>query len=138
MKYLTRSEAETKRRQAIGFLRRIGNDNAADDFQAMDAAEYAEHRGAQLLQNPTRSAYHMPRQTGPTKVELADRLEEITDLAEEALDPELTREDLVVKIKELADVASGETEEEEEAGDEEEREDEDEGEEEEGGGDGAE
>lgn len=126
MKYLTRSEAETKRQQAIAFLRRIGNDDAADSFEAMDAAEYAEHRGAQLLQNPTRRASPMPRQTGPTKAELADRLEEITDLAEEALDPELTREDLVVKIKELADVASGEAEDQEEAEDEEEDEDDEE------------
>lgn len=40
-------------------------------------------------------------------------MSEIADLAEEALDPELTREELVAKIKELADLASGETEEEE-------------------------
>src|SRR4051794_20523493 len=115
MRYLTRSEADAKRRQAIAFLRRIGNNDAADTFEGMSAAEYAEHRGVQLLENPRRSAYRMPRQTGPTKAELADRLEEITDLAEEALDPELTREDLVAKLKELADVASGEAEEEEEA-----------------------
>ena len=113
MKYLSRSEAETKRQQAIAFLRRIGKDDAAADFEAMDAAEYAGHRGAQLLENPRRRVYAMPRQTGPTKAALADRLEEVTDLAEEALDPELSREELVAKIKELADVASGEAEEEE-------------------------
>ena len=56
MKYLTRSEAETKRQQGIALLRRVGNDDAADNFEGMDAAEYAEHRGAQLLQNPKRRA----------------------------------------------------------------------------------
>ena len=45
---------------------------------------------------------------GPTKADLTDKLQQIEDLAKEALDPELTREELVVKLKEIADVASGE------------------------------
>ncbi len=49
---MTEGEAETKRQQAIEFLRRIGNDDDADRFEAMDAAEYAEHKGAELLENP--------------------------------------------------------------------------------------
>jgi hypothetical protein len=56
----------------------------------------------------------MARSVNPTAGELSETLSEIADLAEEALDPELTREELVAKIKELADLASGETEEEEE------------------------
>jgi hypothetical protein len=53
----------------------------------------------------------MTRETGPTKADLSDTLEQIADLAEEALDPELSREEVVGKVKELADLASGEAEE---------------------------
>jgi hypothetical protein len=47
-------------------------------------------------------------------------LDQLTDGLEEALDPELTREELVSRIKGLSDIASGETgeEEDEEDGDE--------------------
>jgi len=108
-KLLTLSEAETKRRQAVEYLRRIGKDDDAARFDEMDAAEYAAHKGAELVQNPHRRRMSMA-QTGPTKGELADTLDEIGELAEDALDPELTREELVVKLKEIADVATGEDE----------------------------
>jgi hypothetical protein len=49
----------------------------------------------------------MPRESGPTKAELSGTLSDIADLAEEALDPELSREEVVAKVKELADLASG-------------------------------
>jgi hypothetical protein len=105
------SEAESKRRKAVEFLRRIGKDEDADRFEAMTPEEYAEHKGAELLQNPKGiRRKDMARETGPTKAELSDLLDEISDLAEEALDPELTREELVAKVKELADVASGDVE----------------------------
>jgi hypothetical protein len=60
----------------------------------------------------------MPRQTqqqtGPSRADLSDTLDSIADLAKEALDPELTREEVVQKVKEIADLASGETDEEDE------------------------
>ena len=132
MKYLSRSEAETKRQKAIDFLRRIGKDDDASRFQAMSPEEYASHKGAQLLANPLRRRTEMARDMGPTKGELADTLEHVVDLAEEALDPELTREELVAKVKELANVAAGESEEEE--GEDEEAEDVDADEEDDDGG----
>ena len=55
----------------------------------------------------------MAGETGPTKAELADRIDDIEDLLEEVLDPELTREELVSKVKEIQTVASGEAEEDE-------------------------
>ena len=51
---------------------------------------------------------------GPTKAELSGTLDQIADLAEEALDPELSREELVSKVKELADLASGNAEDDQE------------------------
>jgi hypothetical protein len=52
MKLITEGEAETKRLKAVDFLRRIGKDDDADRFEATDAEESAEHKGAQLLDNP--------------------------------------------------------------------------------------
>ncbi|HXJ93081.1 MAG TPA: hypothetical protein VMT20_09390 [Terriglobia bacterium] len=43
--------------------------------------------------------------------DLQDRVDSISDLVDEALDPELSREELVAKVKEISDVASGEEEE---------------------------
>jgi hypothetical protein len=56
----------------------------------------------------------MAQAMNPTAGEHSERLSEIADRAQETLDPELTREDLMAKIKELADLASGEPEEAEE------------------------
>ena len=44
----------------------------------------------------------------PTKQELSDTLDRISELADDALDPELTREELVAKVKEIADMTDGE------------------------------
>jgi len=43
---------------------------------------------------------------------MSDTLDQIADLAEEALDPELSREEVVAKVKQLADLAAGEDEDE--------------------------
>jgi hypothetical protein len=71
-----------------------------------------------MRHNANRRQTTMARETGPTKAELSDTLEQIVDLAEEALDPELSREELVSKVKELADLATGEGEESGEGGEE--------------------
>jgi hypothetical protein len=42
--------------------------------------------------------------------DLEETVQQVSDLAEEGLDPELSREEVVGKLKEIADVASGEAE----------------------------
>jgi len=106
-RFMSESEAETKRQRAIEFLDRIGGD--ADKFRDMDAAEYAASKGAELLQNPSMRIFTM------TKSELAETLDQLADGLEEALDPELSREELIAKVKDLADIATGESDDEEEA-----------------------
>jgi hypothetical protein len=54
----------------------------------------------------------------PTKSILSRTLDRIEEIAEEALDPELSREDLVRSLKEIAELASGEDETDEEGDDE--------------------
>jgi hypothetical protein len=79
----------------------------------MSLEDYAAHRHSELMANPLRRYHIMAQEAGPTKAELADRIDDIEDLLEEALDPELTREELVSKVKEIQTVASGEAEEDE-------------------------
>ena len=105
---MTEGEAETKRQKAVEFLERIGGD--AEKFRDMDAAEYAASRGAELLQNPRNRRMTM---NGTTKTELESTLDELAEGLDQALDPSLSREELVDRVKELAVLASGEEEEEE-------------------------
>ena len=72
----------------------------------MDAAEYAQYRSVELRDNPHTRLINM------TKSEMAETLDQLADGLDEALDPELSREELVAKVKELSDIASGEEEEE--------------------------
>jgi hypothetical protein len=97
---MSASEAETKRLQAIEFLGRVGGD--ADKFESMTTAEYAQSRGAELLPNPPKRKITM------TKIEMARALDEIEDGLAEALDPILSREELVGKLQELQELVSGE------------------------------
>ena len=91
-------------------MERIGGD--VDKFEDMSTAEYAESKGAQLL-NPAH------RRRIVTKSELDGLVDELAEGLEEALDPELTREELVIKVKELANLASGEETDESDSDDEE-------------------
>lgn len=103
-KFMSQSEAENKRLKAVEFLERIGGD--ADKFRDMDAAEYAASKGAELLPNPSTR-----RITIMTKSEMAETLDQIEDGLAEALDPILSREQLVAKVQELQDLVSGDADE---------------------------
>jgi predicted RNase H-like nuclease (RuvC/YqgF family) len=83
MKFMTPSEAETKRQQAVAFLHRIGNDDLAEEFEAMDARDYAEHKGAALIENPKGRNTRMARKTiddyKDENAELKDQVSELDD-----------------------------------------------------------
>jgi hypothetical protein len=101
MKYMSEGEAETKRQKAITFLHNIGNDDAAAEFEHMTPAEYAEPKGAQLMQNPTRRT-SMPKTK--SKAELEDELSDAQDYIAE----------LEGKLNDIVGIASDEPEEDEE------------------------
>jgi hypothetical protein len=109
VKLLTRSEAETKRRKAVTFLRRIGKDDEADQFDRMDASEYAAHKGAKLLENPLRRRTSVRGRRVKTKTELAAELDEANDYIEQ----------LESRLDGIVGIASGEEEEEDEPDEEE-------------------
>lgn len=106
-KYMTKSEAATAKDKAARLMESTGQSDRADEFRSMSVAEYAEHRGATLMDNPRTRRGFMAR-----KDELEDQIETIEDLVEEALDPELSREELVAKVKEIKDTIEGEEEDE--------------------------
>lgn len=108
MKMMTPNEAETKREKAVEFLNRIGKHDAADQFAAMDARQYAEHKGATLIANPQWRQANMPRTK--SKAELQAELDEARDYIE----------DLEGKLDDIAGLASGEDDEDEEEEDEDE------------------
>jgi len=60
----------------------------------------------------------MANGVSPTKAELTDILDEVADLLDDALDAELTREEVIAKVKEAYDLVAGETEDEDEEEDE--------------------
>ncbi|MEO8027572.1 MAG: hypothetical protein ABI823_13915 [Bryobacteraceae bacterium] len=80
MKLLTLSEAESKRRKAVEFLHRIGDDDRAEEFEAMSPEEYAEHKGVEIVANPQRSQ-RMAR--GKTVAQLTAELDEANDQIDE-------------------------------------------------------
>ncbi len=54
---------------------------------------------------------------GPTKAELESMLDEVSAVLDDALDPELTREEVIAKIKEAQATISGDDEEDEDGDD---------------------
>ena len=81
-KTLTTSEAETKRLKAVEFLRRIGQDANADDFEAMSTEAYAEHKGVELIDNRGKKRItNMP--SNKSKANLEAELDEAQDYIEQ-------------------------------------------------------
>ena len=101
VKSMTRSEAEAKGQKAVEFLRRIGREDDADQFEAMDAAEYAEHRGAELIENPLRRKVMRP--TNHSKSKLQAELDNANEYIEE----------LENKLDSIAGFATGDEDEDE-------------------------
>lgn len=100
--------APQAKEKAVPFVRDVqGDSERAAEIERESLEDYAERRKIQLI-NPTRRAARMARTSGaPSKAELKEVLDEISGLADEALDPENERADLVRKLKDIADLAEG-------------------------------
>jgi hypothetical protein len=103
---VTREQAETKKEQAATLMERIGEPERGDEYRDMSVEEYAEGRGLSLI-NPRRGAI-----MAETKSELNDKLDEVSDLIDAALDAELSREEVIGKIKAMRDLVESEEEDE--------------------------
>jgi hypothetical protein len=108
----TLEEIERMQSKAVRFLRGVvGDSDKADEFEAMSPEEYAEHKRITILDNPTtvitKRSNIMAAVAGTTKAELEQALDSIEEILDDALDPELTREDVVAKVKQAYDIACG-------------------------------
>jgi hypothetical protein len=95
---MTLEQAEKKRLKAVEFLRRIGQDEEADRFESMDAAEYAEHKGAVLRDNPVRRYRSMAN--SKSRTQLQNELDDANSYIEE----------LESKLDNIAGIVSGQEE----------------------------
>jgi hypothetical protein len=93
--------------KAVRFLRDVvGDSDKADEFDSISPEEYALHKGITILEN-------MPATASPAKAELEQALDDIEAILDDALDPELSREEVVSKVKEAYDIACGDEDEDE-------------------------
>jgi hypothetical protein len=127
-KDVTREQAELKKAQAAHFMERVGQPDRAAEFDAMTVDEYAEHKGLRLT-NPSRTTKRrittMARSSGPSKADLQDQLDQLSDILSDAYDPESSREDLAAAVGDALDVLNGDEDEEDEESDDDEEEDDD-------------
>jgi hypothetical protein len=111
----TLDQVERMQDKAVRFLRDMVLDpDKADEFEAMSPQEYAEHKGITIRENPRSISM-----ADASKAELSNALDDIQDILDDALDPELSREEVVAKVKEAYTIASGDEDEDEETGNEE-------------------
>src|SRR5881296_3370421 len=99
--------------KAVRFLEDVADDpDKADDFAAMTPEEYAEHKHIRIS---NRRRNKMPRtalaELQETIDDQAETISSVSELVEEALDPELTREEIVAKLKEISELVEGEEDE---------------------------
>jgi len=106
-KQVTREQAERKKAQAATLMKRIGEDDRADEFDSMSVEDYVERRGLQIASNPRRKA----RKTNmATKNELQDQLDSISEVLNEAYTPEATRAELAKAVGNALDIINGDDE----------------------------
>jgi hypothetical protein len=118
---LTLEQVERMKSRAVRFVQDVlGDLDRAAEIEAESPEAYAERKGVEI--NPILTVRTIRVQDrrlrtmaqGPTKAELEQMVDEVADLANEALDPSLTREEVIDKVKAIADLVGDEDEEEEE------------------------
>jgi len=113
-KLKTLSEAETSRRRAVTGLHNLGRDEDADRIDSLSAREYADEKGFEIIENPSRRRRIMARRT-KSREELQAELEE---LRAENAELQSENEELQDQIDAVAEAIGVEEEEEEEDEDE--------------------
>jgi hypothetical protein len=109
-KILTRDQAETAKKRAAPFLRNVLQDeDRADEVESESLDDWAEETG-RTITNPAKRKPTMA-QNGVTKGDLQDTLDQVGDMIVNALDPSLTREDVIQKLQEMDDLVNGDDDE---------------------------
>lgn len=118
---LTTDQAETAKLRAANFFRNVQHDeDRAEEIEAQTVEQWAEETGRTLKQNPRRRIITMPSANSTTKRELEDTLDDVNGLLEDALDPALTREEVIQKLQAMDDLINGDDDDEDDDEDEDE------------------
>ena len=109
-KLKTLSEAETARRRAVTGLHNLGLDDDADRIEGLTTREYADEKGFEIVENPTRRTRTMARRT-KSRAELEAELE-----AAQAENEELQEsvDELQGQLDDISEILSPEEEDEDE------------------------
>ena len=112
-KKVTLEQAERKRKQAVGFLERMGDDDAADEFADMSTQDYAEHKGLRIANPAISKGETTMAATTISKSDLQDAIDRAIETLDEAYTPESTREELATAMGQALDILNGEDDEDE-------------------------
>lgn len=103
---LTREQLQSRKDKAVRFTRDVlYDDDRADEIAEESLDDYAARRRIALL-NPRRTMASKSSK-GPTKADLNDTLDQVQNMLDDALDPELSREELVAKVKDAYNLVAG-------------------------------
>ena len=118
----TYQQVQTAKERAVRFLENVLDDeDRAEEVKDESVEDYADRRRIRIIENPlslsdlvrVSSLFGVmpqsPRKapTMATKAELQEAVNEAADKITELLDPELTREEIVRKAKELDELLNG-------------------------------
>ncbi|MBZ5562327.1 MAG: hypothetical protein LAP13_07880 [Acidobacteriia bacterium] len=113
MKKFTREQVKSRKEKAVQFAEDVLNDpELARQIEDETVDEYAAHRHIQIANPPSRSRT-MPTRRSKVEQELQDSqetLDDIASLVDEALDAELSREEVIAKLKEMQELLPEEEE----------------------------
>ncbi len=107
-KVLTLQQAETAKKRAGRFVSNVmGDEDRADDIEDETLDEWLNETGRKLKSNPQRKKKTMAASNTATKSDLQDQIDQISDMVADALDPVLSREEVVQRLQDIDEVING-------------------------------
>jgi len=116
VKTKTRAQVEAMKVKAVRFMVDVRDDpDRASEIEDESVESYAQRKQI-TIKNPRRGFIVMANKSAG-ELEMEESLDTVAELLEDALDPKLTREEVVQKVEEAYGLAAGEEGEVEEPGD---------------------
>jgi hypothetical protein len=111
-KHQTYDQLEATKQKAVRFARDVlQDDDKADDLDSESLESYAQRKGIQITDNPERRRRAVANGSSSlTKSDLADIVDQVTQLLEDVYTPESSREELATAIGTALDILEGDGE----------------------------
>jgi hypothetical protein len=109
-KYQTIDEVEKTKAKAVAFAENVlQDDEKASDLEAESPESYAERKRIQITDNPQRRRIAVANGNGGslTKADLADIVDQVTQILQDAYAPESSREELASAVGDALDILGG-------------------------------